>query len=158
MQTFELNVNGKSRTVQSEADRSLLEVLREELALSGTKYGCGEGTCRSCVVLLEGRPVTACRTAIGDAANRPITTIEGLAQGDELHPVQQAFIDEAALQCGYCVPGMILTAVALLEHNPQPSRAEIVEFMNGNLCRCCNYPNIVNAVARAAESRERAAS
>ena len=150
MPEYSFTVNGKSHTVTTEPDRVLLEVLREELALTGTKYGCGEGSCRACLVLIDGRPATSCRTPISKAATKSITTIEGLAQGEKLHALQQAFIDEDALQCGYCVPGMILTATALLRDNPKPTRAQIVEHMDGNLCRCCNYENILNAIERAA--------
>lgn len=148
--TFRFTVNGKARTVQTEADRPLLEVLREDLGLTGTKYGCGEGQCRACTVLLDGRPVTSCLTPVRAAAGKKVVTIEGLAAAGKLHPVQQAFVEEGAMQCGYCVPGLILTAVALLERNPRPSEAQIVEGMNGNLCRCCGYPRIVAAVRRAA--------
>lgn len=148
--TVSLSVNGEARTITSDPDRPLLEVLREDLGLIGPKYGCGEGRCRSCTVLIDGRPVTSCLTPIAKAEGKSVITIEGLAQGDALHPVQEAFIAEGAMQCGYCVPGMVLTAVALLETNPDPSRDEIIEWMNGNLCRCCGYPNILNAVERAA--------
>jgi aerobic-type carbon monoxide dehydrogenase small subunit (CoxS/CutS family) len=106
-------------------------------------------------VLLDGRPVTSCRTPVSSAANKSVTTIEGLATNEALHPVQQAFLDEGAMQCGYCVPGMILTAVSLLETNPKPAEPEIVEWMNGNLCRCCGYPKIISAVRRAAEAKNR---
>lgn len=148
--SFELTVNGKQRVVKTDPQRTLLDVVREEFALTGTKYACGEGDCRSCTVLIDGKPRQSCQTTIEEAAGASITTIEGLALGDELHPVQQAFIDETAMQCGYCVPGMILTAEALLRVNPDPSRDEIVTFMNGNICRCCNFVNIVNAIEKAA--------
>ena len=146
-----LTVNGKSQQVETEGDRPLLDVLREDLGLTGTKYGCGEGQCRACTVLLDGRAVTSCRTPVRSAADRKIVTIEGLAQSGKLHRVQQAFVDANAMQCGYCVPGMVLTAVALLERNPKPTDAQIVEGMNGNLCRCCGYPNLIAAVKKAAE-------
>ncbi len=145
-------LNGKAQQVDTEGDRPLLEVLREDLGLTGTKYGCGEGQCRACTVLLDGRAVTSCRTPVSSIAGKKITTIEGLAQNGKLHRVQQAFIDAAAMQCGYCVPGMVLTAVALLERNPKPTDAQIVEGMNGNLCRCCGYPNLIAAVKKAAEA------
>lgn len=154
MATVVFHVNGASKSVETDATRSLLEVLREDLGVTGPKYGCGEGTCRSCVVLLDDRPVSACQIPIQKAAGKRIVTIEGIGDGERLHPVQQAFIDEGAMQCGYCVPGMILTAVALLKANPTPTRAQIVEYMNGNICRCCNYPNIVRAVERAAGARQ----
>ena len=143
-------VNGKPRSVETEGNRPLLEVLREDLGLTGTKYGCGEGQCRACSVLLDGRAVTSCRTAVSSVAGKKIVTIEGLEQNGRLHRVQQAFLDENAMQCGYCVPGMILTAVALLERNPKPTEQQIVEGMNGNLCRCCGYSNLLAAVKRAA--------
>lgn len=153
--TFQLNVNGRSRTVTTDPERPLLDVLREDIQLTGTKYGCGEGQCRACTVLLDGRPVTSCVTPVSTAAGKTIVTIEGLEQNGRLHLVQQAFLDEGAMQCGYCVPGMILTATSLLESNPNPSREQIVEWMNGNLCRCCGYTKIVTAVERAAEAKTR---
>ncbi|MCW5982184.1 MAG: (2Fe-2S)-binding protein [Bryobacteraceae bacterium] len=148
--TVDLNVNGRSTTVTTDPDRPLLDVLREDLGLTGTKYGCGEGQCRTCTVLVDGRPVTSCLMTVSRAAGRKIVTIEGLAREGGLHPVQEAFLSEGAMQCGYCVPGMILNAAALLETNPDPSDEQIVEWMNGNLCRCCGYPKIVAAVRRAA--------
>jgi len=147
---FRLIVNGKNRTVETEAERPLLEVLREDLGLIGTKYGCGEGHCRACTVLLDGKPVTSCLTPVRAAAGKKIMTIEGLAAGGRLHAVQQAFVDEGAMQCGYCVPGLILHSVALLERNPRPSDAQIIDALNGNLCRCCGYPRVLAAVRRAA--------
>jgi aerobic-type carbon monoxide dehydrogenase small subunit (CoxS/CutS family) len=143
-------VNGRAATVETDPSRPLLEVLREELGLTGTKYGCGEGQCRACTVLLDGKPVTSCMMPARTVAGRKITTIEGLAGGGTLHPVQQAFVDEGAMQCGYCVPGMVLRSVALLREKAQPSDREIEEGLNGNLCRCCGYPSIVAAVRRAA--------
>ena len=148
--TVEFVVNGEARTVTTDPDRPLLDVIREDLRLTGAKYGCGEGQCRACTVLMDGRPITACDTPVSKADGARIVTIEGLAESDALHPVQEAFIAEGAMQCGFCVTGMILTAVALLEQNPSPTDAQIVEWMNGNLCRCCGYPNLVNAVRRAA--------
>ena len=148
--TIRFTVNGRTRTVETEAERPLLEVLREDLGFTGVKYGCGEGQCRACTVLLDGRPVTSCQTPVRTAQGKKIVTIEGLAAGDRLHPVQQAFLEEGAMQCGYCVPGMILTAVTLLERNPRPTEPQIVEFLNGNLCRCAGYPRIIAAVRRAA--------
>lgn len=147
---FELRVNGASKTVVTDPRRPLLDVLREDLGLTGTKYGCGEGQCRACTVLVDGRPTLSCLTPVSRATGASILTIEGLAASGELDPVQQAFLDEGAMQCGYCVPGMILTAVALLATNPKPAAEEIVAAMNGNLCRCCGYPRIVAAVRRAA--------
>jgi aerobic-type carbon monoxide dehydrogenase small subunit (CoxS/CutS family) len=147
-------VNGQERRLETEAERPLLEVLREDLGLTGTKYGCGEGQCRACTVLLEGKPVTSCLTPVRTAAGKRIVTIEGLAQGRELHPVQQAFIDEGAMQCGYCTPGMILHTVALLERKPGPNDADITTGLNGSVCRCCGYSRIVAAVKRAAARKE----
>lgn len=145
-------MNGTARTVDTEGARPLLEVLREDLQLTGTKYGCGEGQCRACTVLLDGKAVPSCITPVRSAAGRKIVTIEGLATGGRLTQLQQAFVDEGAMQCGYCVPGMIVTATALLERTPHPSDAQIVEAMNGNLCRCCGYSNIVSAIRRASKS------
>jgi len=153
MPLFRFTVNGKRRTADTEPERPLLEVLREDLGLTGTKYGCGEGQCRACTVLLDGRPVASCVTPVRAAADRKIVTIEGLAAGNALHRVQEAFISEGAMQCGYCTPGMILTAVALLSRNPHPTEAQIIEGMNGNLCRCCGYPRIIAAVRKASEKR-----
>lgn len=155
---IKFDVNGSTSTVDTHPDRTLLEVLREDLNLTGTKYGCGEGSCRSCVVMVDGRPKTSCQEKIGDLEGASIRTIESLADGDRLHPVQEAFVAESAMQCGYCVPGMVLTAVSLLENNPNPSREEIVEWMDGNLCRCTNYLNIVRAVERAAQTTAGAVS
>ena len=148
--TVEFVVNREAKTVTTDPERPLLDVIREDFKLTGAKYGCGEGQCRACTVLMDGRPITACDTPVSKADGKRIVTIEGLAEGDALHPVQEAFMAEGAMQCGFCVTGMILTAVALLEQNPSPTDAQIVEWMNGNLCRCCGYPNLVNAVRRAA--------
>ncbi|MCZ6515425.1 MAG: (2Fe-2S)-binding protein [Acidobacteria bacterium] len=147
-----LTVNGKQRTVTTDPRRPLLDVLREDLKLTGPKYGCGEGQCRACTVLVSGRPVTSCLAPVAAAKGREIVTIEGLAQGDTLHSVQEAFLEEGAMQCGYCVGGMILTAVALLKRTPQPTDEQIVEGLDGNLCRCCGYPKILAAVRRAAKN------
>lgn len=148
--TMTLIVNGEERSVVTDPQRSLLDVLREDLHVTGPKYGCGEGRCGACTVLMEGRPILSCVTPAARADKKKITTIEGLAEGDRLHPVQQAFLDEGAVQCGYCTPGMILTAVALLNENPRPTDEQIVEAMNGNICRCNGYTKIINAVRRAA--------
>jgi len=150
MARYRLNVNGAFREVETEPDRPLLEVLREDLGLTGTKYGCGEGQCRACTVLIDGTPVVSCTMPVRAAAGRRIRTIESLETEGRLHPVQQAFLDEGAMQCGYCTPGMVLRTVALLEKTPKPTEAQIVEGLNGNLCRCCGYPRIVAAVRRAA--------
>lgn len=143
-------INNKQETVTTDPERPLLDVLREDLGLTGTKYGCGEGQCRACTVLVDGRPTLSCVMPAALADKKTITTIEGLAEGEKLHPVQEAFVEEGAMQCGYCTPGAILQAVALLEDNPQPTDAEIVQGMNGNICRCCGYPRIVAAIQRAA--------
>ena len=148
-ETFRFFVNGADQRVTTAPDRPLLEVLREDLGLTGTKYGCGEGQCRACTVLLDGKPVPSCLTPIRSAAGKKIMTIEGLAKSGVLHPVQEAFIAEGAMQCGYCVPGMVLATVALLEKNPHPSAAQVAEGLNSNLCRCCGYPRILAAVERA---------
>jgi aerobic carbon-monoxide dehydrogenase small subunit len=149
-----ITVNGQRRALNTDPRRPLLDVLREDLQLTGTKYGCGEAQCGACTVLMEGRRVYACVTPVAQAEGRQITTIEGLADGDSLHPVQEAFLAENAFQCGYCTPGMILTAVTLLEENPNPTNEEIPTGMNANLCRCCGYPAIVNAVRRAAQQAQ----
>ena len=150
MPQFRFIVNGKERTVDTVAERPLLDVLREDLKLTGTKYGCGEGQCRACTVLLDGRPAITCVTPVRAAAGRKIVTIEGLAPGGVLHRVQQAFIDEGAMQCGYCTPGMVLRTAALLDANPHPTGEQVLEALNGSLCRCCGYPRILAAVRRAA--------
>ena len=150
MATIRLSVNGKARSVDTEPERPLLEVLREDLGLTGTKYGCGEGQCGSCTVLLDGKPAVSCVTTVRAAEGRKIVTIEGLAAGGKLHPVQQAFLDEGAVQCGYCTPGMVLQTVALLQTHPKPTDAQIVDGLNGNLCRCSDYQRIMAAVRRAA--------
>ena len=148
--TITLIVNGQEKTIITDPQRSLLEALREDLKLTGTNFGCQEGQCGACTVLMDGRRTLSCITAAGKADKKKITTIEGLADGDTLHPVQQAFIEEGAIQCGYCTPGMILTAVALLNVYPQPTDEQIVTWMNGNICRCNGYVKIKNAIRRAA--------
>ena len=147
----ELNVNGTRRRIDADAGRTLLSVLREDLDLTGTKYGCGEGQCAACTVLIDGQPTLACITMVGEVAGKRIVTIEGLAPAGKLHPVQEAFLEADAMQCGYCTSGMILGAVALLRGKPNPSDAEIVAGMNGHICRCGTYPRIVRAIHRAAE-------
>ena len=144
-----LNINGAATHVEAPADETLLSVLRNRLHLTGTKYGCGEGECGACTVLLDGKPIRSCQTAMSEAEGKRITTIEGLEQNGKLSPVQQAFLDEGAFQCAYCTPGMILRATALLHDMPKPTEAQIVTGMNGNICRCGTYPRIVAAVQRA---------
>lgn len=145
-----LTVNAVERRLDASPARSLLSVLRDDLDLTGAKYGCGEGQCGACTVLIDGRPTRSCITDLGECAGKHITTIEGLATGESLHPVQAAFVACDAMQCGYCTPGMILSAVGLLEKTPQPTREEIVRGMNGNICRCGTYARIVHAVEQAA--------
>ncbi|MCO6044147.1 (2Fe-2S)-binding protein [Aeoliella sp. ICT_H6.2] len=147
---FSLEVNGQAHSVETDAQRPLLDVLREELSLTGTKYGCGEGACGACTVIVDGEATRSCITSIAEVDGRRVETIEGLASGVELHRVQQAFIDQSAMQCGYCVPGQIMNAVALLRTEPQATGEQIVEAMDGNLCRCCNYRNLRAAVEQAA--------
>jgi aerobic-type carbon monoxide dehydrogenase small subunit (CoxS/CutS family) len=148
---LQLTVNGTTRSLQANPQSTLLAVVRDTLDLTGTKYGCGEGQCGACTVLLDGQPVFACITPVLAAMGRSVETIEGVAEGDQLHPLQRAFVDETAMQCGYCTPGMVMCALALLRRNPDPSEAEIVQHMNGNICRCGSYPRIVRAVRQAAE-------
>ena len=156
--TITFTVNGKSRTVTTDPRRPLLDVLREDLNLTGTKYGCGEGQCRSCTVLLNGKSVASCTTPVSDADRQTILTIEGLANGDTLHPVQQAFLEEGAFQCGYCTAGMIMGTVALLKEIPQPTDAEIISRMNRHICRCCSYPKYLQAIHRAASEMRKGAA
>src|ERR1700758_579696 len=151
---YTLLINGKSFSVDAEPEESLLSVLRDQLDLTGAKYGCGEGQCGACTVLLEGRAQRSCRTAVSHAAGRSIVTVEGLARGERLHPVQQAFLDEGAMQCAYCTSGMIMSAVSLLNHKENPSDAEILQFMQGNICRCGTYPRIVAAVRKASSAMQ----
>jgi aerobic-type carbon monoxide dehydrogenase small subunit (CoxS/CutS family) len=145
-------VNGAKRRVDAPPEESLLSVLRHRLQLTGTKYGCGEGQCGACTVLLDGRPARSCRTAVSESAGKKITTIEGLEKNGRLHPVQAAFLEEEAFQCGYCTPGMIVSAVGLLESNGNPSEEDIAARLTGNICRCGTYPRIRAAVKRAAQA------
>jgi aerobic-type carbon monoxide dehydrogenase small subunit (CoxS/CutS family) len=147
---MDLTINGQRRTIQSDPERPLLWVLRNELDLTGAKYGCGEGQCGACSVLVDGVAHRSCTTPVYTVVGREITTVEGLADGERLHPVQQAFIDCDAMQCGYCTGGMVLSAVALLRKSPSPSDAEIKQKLDGNLCRCGTYNRIVEAVHKAA--------
>ena len=146
-----LIVNGAAHEVTAPAHETLLVTLRERLELTGTKLVCGRGECGACTVLLDGRSVHSCLTLSAACENRQITTIEGIGSGDELHPLQQAFIDHDALQCGFCTPGQILAGIALLEKNPKPTEADVRRGMSGNLCRCGAYPKIVRAVLAAAD-------
>ena len=149
---YTLLINGQSFSVDAEPDENLLSVLRDELDLTGAKYGCGEGQCGACTVLIDGRAQRSCVTPIPSASGKSITTVEGLAKENRLHPVQQAFLDEAAMQCAYCTSGMIMSAVSLLNHKQNPSDAEILQFMQGNICRCGTYPRIVAAVRKASSA------
>lgn len=147
---MELLVNGRRRSSSSDPERPLLYILREEFDLTGAKYGCGEGQCGACTVLLDGVPVRSCRTPARVAQGKHITTIEGLAQDGQLHPLQAAFITADAMQCGYCTPGMIMSAAGLLHKTPHPDDAEIKHAMQINICRCGTYPRIIQAVRMAA--------
>jgi nicotinate dehydrogenase subunit A len=151
MTAIQLAINGHSYTVDADPQTSLLTVLREHLDLTGSKYGCGEGQCGACTVLIDGKAQRSCITRVGAAAQKQITTIEGLAREEQLHPVQQAFLDAGAMQCAYCTSGMIMSAVALLRRNAQPKETEIIDFMDGNVCRCGTYPRIVSAIQKAAQ-------
>lgn len=151
MATIHLAINGRSYAIEADPQTSLLSVLREQLDLTGSKYGCGEGQCGACTVLIDGKSQRSCITRVGAAAQKQITTIEGLASEDHLHPVQEAFLEMGAMQCGYCTSGMIMSAVALLKRNPNPNASEIVDFMDGNICRCGTYPRIVGAIQKAAK-------
>jgi aerobic-type carbon monoxide dehydrogenase small subunit (CoxS/CutS family) len=151
---MEIEVNGKTYPVRYESDTPLLYVLRDELGLTGSKYGCGEGQCGACTVLIAGAPRRSCQIAVSAAAGKPITTIEGLEKDGHLHPVQQAFLDAGAFQCAYCTPGMIMSSVGLLQGNSNPSPAEIVQFLQGNICRCGAHPRIVDAVRQAAKAMQ----
>jgi aerobic-type carbon monoxide dehydrogenase small subunit (CoxS/CutS family) len=138
--------------LDADPDRSLLSVLRDDLELTGCKYGCGEGRCGACTVLIDGQPTRSCTTPVGEVEDKHVRTIEGVVNGDKLHPLQEAFLEAGAMQCGYCTPGMIMSALALLTNEPQPDRAEIVRFMNGNICRCGTYGRIVTAIEKAAKA------
>src|ERR1700757_1474616 len=150
MSTIHLAINDKSYSIDTDPKTSLLSVLREHLDLTGSKYGCGEGQCGACTVLIDGKAQRSCITRVGTIARKKIITIEGLARGESLHPVQEAFLAEEAMQCAYCTSGMIMSAVALLERNPHPQESEIIRAMDGNVCRCGTYPRIVRAIQRAA--------
>jgi len=148
----ELRINGKTVRVDADRDRPLLGVLRDDLGLTGSKYGCGEGRCGACTVLIDGQPTRSCTTRVGAVGGKQIRTIEGLTRDGKLHPVQEAFLSADALQCGYCTCGMIMLAVALLNRDGQPSREEIVRSMNGNICRCGAYQRILDAIEQAAKA------
>lgn len=150
-QRFELNINGVIKEVECDPDRTLLDVLREDLRLTGTKRGCDIGLCGTCTVLIDGKPKRSCIVKIGSIGESHITTIEGLSKNGKLHPIQQAFIDCGAIQCGFCTPGMVLTAKALLDRNPNPTREEIRKALAANLCRCTGYQQIIDAIEKASK-------
>jgi aerobic-type carbon monoxide dehydrogenase small subunit (CoxS/CutS family) len=150
-ETIELLVNGVKHRVEADSEASLLEVIREDLGLTGTKYGCGESQCGACTVLIGDQAVHSCMASVGDAVGQPITTIEGLEKNGKLHAVQQAFIDHNVMQCGYCCSGMVMAAVGFLEGAKNPSEADIVGHMSGNICRCGGYPRMVAAIKEAAD-------
>ena len=150
--SFRLTVNGQKHTVTTDPQRPLLDVLREDLQLTGTKYGCGEGQCRACTVLMNGKSVASCLIPVSEADGQSIITIEGVAEGEKLHPVQEAFLAEGAFQCGYCTSGMILGVIGLLKEKPSATEAEAMSRMQKHLCRCCSYPTILKAIRRAVPS------
>ncbi|MGI6686068.1 MAG: (2Fe-2S)-binding protein [Bacillota bacterium] len=150
---IEITVNGRKRRLTVKPNDLLLNVIRDDMILTGTKYGCGIGECAACTVLMEGKPVLACMILAVAAHGKNITTIEGLADGDQLAPIQQAFIDHGAIQCGFCTPGMVLTSQALLNENPDPSEKEIKDYLRGNHCRCTGYASIVKAVQSCAKKK-----
>ena len=156
MVPLKLNVNGKSCTVTADQARPLLSVLREDLHLTGAKPGCGEGQCGACTVLVAGKAVRSCITPVSDIGANPVQTIEGLSTGPKLSRIQQSFLDHSAFQCGFCTPGMIMAAVALLNRIPNPTVKEIRAELNGNLCRCGTYPRVIKAIRHAAQGAERA--
>ena len=153
MANIALNVNGKKLNVDVDPQTSLLSVLRNDLDMTGTKYGCGESQCGACTVLIDGQQTRSCITPVSRVVNKQITTIEGLERDGHLHPVQEAFLKADAMQCGYCTPGMIMSSVALLDKTPRPTREQIVQHMNGNICRCGTYLRIIAAIQMAAEQK-----
>jgi aerobic carbon-monoxide dehydrogenase small subunit len=155
MMTMNMTVNGIEYTLQVKPSATLLDVLREELGLTGAKEGCGVGECGACTVIMDGATVNACLILAAEANGKKIVTIEGLADGDVLHPVQQAFVDIGGLQCGFCTPGMVLSAKVLLDANPNPTDAEIRKGLEGNFCRCTGYTKIIESVRSAAERMRR---
>ena len=153
MSSVALTVNGKPQQVDASPDETLLSVLRNRLDMTGTKYGCGEGQCGACTVLIDGQATTSCQTKLSEAAGKKIVTIEGLAQGGRLHPVQAAFLEAEAFQCGYCTPGMIVACVGLLQGNASPSAEDVAGALTRNVCRCGTYPRILQAVQMAAKNK-----
>jgi aerobic-type carbon monoxide dehydrogenase small subunit (CoxS/CutS family) len=151
---IELEINGKRYSLQCDPETPLLSILRDELGLTGSKYGCGEGQCGACTVLMDGAPRRSCQIPVSAAAAKPLTTIEGLEKAGHLHPVQQAFLDAGAFQCAYCTSGMIMSSVGLLSTNRNPTSTEIIQSLQGNICRCGTYPRIIEAVHLAAKSMQ----
>jgi nicotinate dehydrogenase subunit A len=156
--SIELSVNGRIIATEADPSTPLIDILRNHLDLRGTRYGCGLEQCGSCMVIVDGKPDYACSRELGSVAGRSVTTIEGLAMGEKLHPLQQAFLDEQAGQCGYCLSGILMSAKALLDRNPSPTRAEIVAALDGNLCRCGAHPRILRAVEKAAAMKREGVS
>jgi aerobic-type carbon monoxide dehydrogenase small subunit (CoxS/CutS family) len=157
MASTEFRVNGTRHRINADPERSLLSVLRDDLDLTGSKYGCGEGRCGACTVLIDGKATRSCVTALGDCEGTQITTIEGLEQGGKLHPLQEAFLEAGAMQCGYCTAGMIMSGIALLAKNAEPTVPEIVRSMEGNICRCGTYTRIAQAIRQAGTALKGAA-
>jgi len=151
----EFTLNGQTKQILVFSNDLLINILRDELYLTGTKYGCGIGECGACTVFINDEPVLSCLTLAASVNGKEITTIEGLARGNELHPMQIAFLKNAAVQCGFCTPGMILTAIALLKENPNPTEEEIKEYMRGNICRCTGYVQIIKAIKACASEQNK---
>jgi len=151
-ETIEFQLNGKPVSLETDPGRTLLWVLRADFALTGTKYGCGLGYCGACTVLVNNQPERACLLTLGDVKGKEVTTIEGLAKDNQLHPLQQAFVKHTAMQCGFCTPGMILNAYGLLRNTPDPTEADVISHMDFNLCRCGAHPRIVKAILEAAQT------
>lgn len=156
MPQYDLRINGKAHQVEGAPEDSLLSILRYEIGLTGSKFGCGEGQCGACTVLVDGQPLRSCVARLGAVAGKAITTIEALADGDKLHPVQEAFLEAEAFQCGYCTTGMIMAAVGLLKSTPNPSEADVARLIDRNVCRCGTYPRIVKAIKLAASKSQAA--
>jgi carbon-monoxide dehydrogenase small subunit len=152
LKEINITVNNQSYRLSVPPRRTLLEIIREDLGLTGTKEGCGLGECGACIVLMDGQAINSCLVLAAEADGKEITTIEGLADGDKLHPIQQAFVDHGGLQCGFCTPGMIMSAKALLDENPTPTEEEIKQAISGNLCRCTGYTKIIESIKAAAEN------
>lgn len=148
-QIIRIRINGEEHELEISANETLLEVLRERLSLTGAKEGCQDGSCGACTILLDGKPARACLILAVEAEGKDILTIEGLSRGNELHPIQEAFINHGGIQCGFCTPGMILTAKALIDSNPEPTEAEVKEAISGNLCRCTGYTKIIESIIAA---------